>query len=78
MIRSSRGSRRYGEDARGKDASRPSRAHALALSWRWSKVRVSDGYGKYRVSIDDDNGVIVEYRRYWPSRFVKTGPPMKQ
>lgn len=33
----------------------------LTLSWRWNKGGTSD-YGKYRVSIDDDNGVTVEYR----------------
>ena len=38
----------------------------LAFSWRWDKIRGSNSYGKYRVSIDDDNGVTVEYGRCWP------------
>jgi len=33
----------------------------LAFGWRQNKIRGSNGYGKYRVSIDDDNGVTVEY-----------------
>lgn len=33
----------------------------LAFSWRWSKIRGSNGYGKYRVSIDDGSGVTVEH-----------------
>ena len=38
----------------------------LAFSWRWNKIRGSNGYGKYRGSIDDDNGVTVEYWRGRP------------
>jgi len=51
-----------GKYARGKTRRGDHEFTNLAFSWRWSKVRGSDGYGKYRVSIDDDNGVTVEYR----------------
>jgi len=43
----------------------------LAFSWRWNKIRGSNGYGKHRVSIDDDNGVTVEYWRCWPFTFLQ-------
>lgn len=33
----------------------------LAFGWRWSRIRGSNSYGKCRLSIDDGNGVTVEY-----------------
>lgn len=63
--------------ARGKVASRQSRVDAFGFQLALEQSG-SNGYGKYRVSIDGDNGVTVEYWGVGLSHSFRTMPPMKQ